>query len=46
MQRGRLSAAQSAGNTLVLGMPGGFVPLKNGKTSNAGEIKGSGGAEG
>jgi len=26
-----LSAAQSAGNTLVLGMPGGFVPLKNGK---------------
>jgi regulator of protease activity HflC (stomatin/prohibitin superfamily) len=28
-----LSAAQGAGNTLVLGMPGGFVPLKNGKTS-------------
>ena len=26
-----LSAAQTAGNTLVLGMPGGFVPLKNGK---------------
>lgn len=26
-----LSAAQMAGNTLVLGMPGGFVPLKNGK---------------
>jgi regulator of protease activity HflC (stomatin/prohibitin superfamily) len=26
-----LSAAQNAGNTLVLGMPGGFVPLKNGK---------------
>jgi regulator of protease activity HflC (stomatin/prohibitin superfamily) len=26
-----LSAAQKAGNTLVLGMPGGFVPLKNGK---------------
>jgi regulator of protease activity HflC (stomatin/prohibitin superfamily) len=25
-----LSAAQGAGNTLVLGMPGGFVPLKNG----------------
>jgi len=28
-----LSAAQGAGNTLVLGMPGGFVPLKNGKTA-------------
>jgi regulator of protease activity HflC (stomatin/prohibitin superfamily) len=27
-----LSAAQMAGNTLVLGMPGGFVPLKNGKS--------------
>ena len=25
-----LSAAQNTGNTLVLGMPGGFVPLKNG----------------
>ena len=23
-----LSAAQGAGNTLVLGVPGGFVPLK------------------
>ena len=23
-----LAAAQNAGNTLVLGMPGGFVPLK------------------
>jgi regulator of protease activity HflC (stomatin/prohibitin superfamily) len=28
-----LSAAQGAGNTLVFGMPGGFVPLKNSKTS-------------
>ncbi len=28
-----LSAAQSAGNTLVLGMPGGFVPLKNGRST-------------
>jgi len=28
-----LSAAQTAGNTLVLGMPGGFVPLKNGKNT-------------
>src|SRR5689334_3958351 len=27
-----LSAAQSAGNTLVLGMPAGFVPLKNGRS--------------
>jgi len=26
-----LTAAQNAGNTLVLGVPGGFVPLKNGK---------------
>ena len=26
-----LTAAQNAGNTLVMGMPGGFVPLKNGK---------------
>jgi regulator of protease activity HflC (stomatin/prohibitin superfamily) len=26
-----LAAAQNAGNTLVLGLPGGFVPLKNGK---------------
>ena len=29
-----LSAAQSAGNTLVLGVPAGFVPLKNGKASS------------
>ena len=27
-----LTAAQNAGNTLVVGMPGGFVPLKNGKS--------------
>ncbi|HUA38375.1 MAG TPA: slipin family protein [Candidatus Sulfopaludibacter sp.] len=27
-----LSAAQNTGNTLVLGVPGGFVPLKNGRT--------------
>jgi len=32
-----LSAAQTAGNTLVLGMPGGFVPLKNGKSGKAAE---------
>jgi regulator of protease activity HflC (stomatin/prohibitin superfamily) len=32
-----LSAAQSAGNTLVLGMPAGIGPLKNGKTSPAPE---------
>jgi hypothetical protein len=32
-----LSAAQTAGNTLVLGMPGGFIPLKNGKTGAASE---------
>ena len=29
-----LSAAQNAGNTLVLGMPAGFVPLKNGKAGS------------
>jgi len=28
-----LTSAQGAGSTLVLGVPGGFVPLKNGKTS-------------
>jgi hypothetical protein len=32
-----LSAAQNAGNTLVLGMPGGFVPLKPGKSAT--EVK-------
>jgi regulator of protease activity HflC (stomatin/prohibitin superfamily) len=32
-----LSAAQNAGNTLVLGMPGGFVPLKNGKPNGQSE---------
>ena len=32
-----LSAAQTAGNTLVLGVPGGFVPLKN--TKHQGPIK-------
>jgi len=29
-----LTAAQNAGNTLVLGVPGGFVPLKNGKAAS------------
>lgn len=28
-----LSAAQNSGNTVVLGVPGGFVPLKNGNTN-------------
>jgi regulator of protease activity HflC (stomatin/prohibitin superfamily) len=28
-----ISAAQNAGNTLVLGMPAGFVPVKNGKAA-------------
>jgi regulator of protease activity HflC (stomatin/prohibitin superfamily) len=32
-----LSAAQNAGSTLVLGMPTGFVPLKNGKSGPAPE---------
>jgi regulator of protease activity HflC (stomatin/prohibitin superfamily) len=30
-----LTTAQNAGNTLVVGMPGGFVPLKNGKSLTA-----------
>ena len=30
-----LASAQNAGNTLVLGMPAGFVPLKNGKAPSA-----------
>src|SRR5437762_4244002 len=36
-----LSTAQSNGNTLVLGMPGGFVPLKNSKSAAASEEDGS-----
>lgn len=32
-----LTGAQAAGSTLVLGMPGGFVPLKSGKTDAAPE---------
>jgi regulator of protease activity HflC (stomatin/prohibitin superfamily) len=32
-----LTAAQNAGNTLVLGVPGGFVPLKHGKGNAAPE---------
>lgn len=32
-----LSAAQNAGSTLVVGMPGGFVPLKNGKPTTSAE---------
>jgi len=32
-----LSAAQTAGNTLLLGMPGGFVPSKNGTSGPAPE---------
>ncbi len=30
-----ISSAQNAGNTLVLGMPGGFVPLQNRKGGNS-----------
>ena len=33
-----LTAAQNAGNTLVLGVPGGFLPLKNGKAGAHGSI--------
>ena len=32
-----LASAQAAGNTLVLGMPAGFVPLKNGNAATAAE---------
>ena len=28
-----MAAAQASGNTLVLGVPGGFVPLKHGKAA-------------
>lgn len=38
-----LSAAQNAGNTLVLGMPGGFVPLKNGKPTSPAASEGESG---
>lgn len=34
-----LTAAQGAGSTLVLGVPGGFVPLKGGKAGPAPEAK-------
>ncbi len=40
-----LTAAQSAGNTLVLGLPGGFIPLKAGKAVTSEEVKENGGAE-
>ena len=43
-----LTAAQNAGNTLVVGMPGGLVPLKASKAApdaEAGEAQENGGAE-
>lgn len=40
-----LTAANNSGNTLVLGVPGGFVPLKQTKSASAGEVKEPGGAE-
>jgi len=40
-----LTAAQNAGNTLVLGVPGGFVPLKASKAAPTGEAKENSGAE-
>ena len=39
-----LATAQNAGSTLVLGIPGGFVPLKNGK-SNVTSTKETGDAD-
>src|SRR5258708_22735068 len=36
-----LTAAQNAGNTLVLGMPAGFLPLQNSKSAAASEEDGS-----
>ena len=40
-----LATAQNAGSTLVLGVPGGFVPLKNGKATLAGVPRETGPAE-
>ena len=40
-----ISAAQNAGSTLVLGMPGGFMPLKQTKPASPGETREAGGAE-
>ncbi|HVU26319.1 MAG TPA: slipin family protein [Verrucomicrobiae bacterium] len=37
-----LSTAQNAGNTLVVGVPGGFVPLKNGKVASEEKENGNG----
>jgi len=37
-----LATTQNAGNTLVLGMPAGFVPLKNGKAASAPNAKDDG----
>jgi hypothetical protein len=34
-----LASAQNSGSTLVLGMPGGFVPLKQTKSAASGEVK-------
>jgi len=39
-----LTAAQNAGNRLVLGVPGGFVPLKAGPAASAGEAQEDSGA--
>lgn len=41
-----LSTAQNAGHTLVLGVPGGFVPMKNGEAAKAGEANKNRSAEG
>ncbi|HTV41842.1 MAG TPA: slipin family protein [Candidatus Sulfotelmatobacter sp.] len=41
-----LATAQNGGSTLVLGMPGGFVPLKNGGASGPSEVKDNRNAEG
>ncbi len=40
-----LAAAQNAGNTLVLGLPGGFVPLSKGEPASAGDAGNAGDAE-
>jgi regulator of protease activity HflC (stomatin/prohibitin superfamily) len=41
-----LATAQNAGSTLVLGVPGGFVPLKNGGTPGASEANDNRNAKG
>lgn len=40
-----LTAARNAGNTLVFGMPGGFMPLQSGKAGPTGDVREKGDAQ-